>query len=250
MSAVRVVSLNLWKNEGDFPSRLALVRNGLAALAPDVVCLQECFACTELGLDAAAFLADGLGMALMAAPARGKRRSMDGASAWSTSGLAILASAPAPFFSLDLPSDPRDGERIAQLMSIDDGLVVLNLHLTHLAGADGAALRARQLHTALERASACAPAGAAMLVCGDLNASADAPELAPLFARGDLDPGPDARAARTWSTLHGAPDAPAIDHVVLIGGGKRRIVRVARALAPVDGVWPSDHAALVADLSD
>ena len=65
---MRIVTLNTWKNEGDYARRLPLMRDGLAALSPDVVCLQECFVAD--GFDTAAFLAAELGLHLYAAPAR------------------------------------------------------------------------------------------------------------------------------------------------------------------------------------
>jgi len=40
---VRIVALNTWKNEGDYRRRLRLMRDGLAELAADVICLQEAF---------------------------------------------------------------------------------------------------------------------------------------------------------------------------------------------------------------
>jgi endonuclease/exonuclease/phosphatase family metal-dependent hydrolase len=51
---MRIVSLNTWKKEGDYSRRLPLMRDGLAAMAPDVVCLQECFFAD--GFDTAAWL--------------------------------------------------------------------------------------------------------------------------------------------------------------------------------------------------
>jgi endonuclease/exonuclease/phosphatase family metal-dependent hydrolase len=69
---MRVVTLNTWKNEGDYLRRLPLMRDGLAAMAPDVVCLQECFVAE--GFDTAARLAAELGLDLHPAPARAKPR--------------------------------------------------------------------------------------------------------------------------------------------------------------------------------
>ena len=86
---MRIVTLNTWKNEGDYPRRLALMRDGLAELAPDLVCLQECFA--NAGHDTAAWLAAELGLDCHAAPARAKVRRHMGQDLQSTSGLAILA---------------------------------------------------------------------------------------------------------------------------------------------------------------
>ena len=61
---LRIVSLNAWKNDGDFPARVALIAEGLARLNPDVVCLQECFATEDGEVDVAHDLAAALGLVL------------------------------------------------------------------------------------------------------------------------------------------------------------------------------------------
>lgn len=234
---MRIVTLNTWKNDGDYGRRLPLMRDGLAAMAPDVVCLQECFAAD--GYDTAAFLAAGLGLHLHAAPARGKPRRHAGADLFSTSGLAILARGEGVSTRRALTSDPADGERIAQTLDlVVDGrpLRLLNLHLTHLRNA--AALRALQLEEALSWA--CTDLAGGLVVTGDLNATAADAALAPL----GLEPRP--------STLHGARaglDAPgglAIDHCVLLRAGPWRDAGTLRGCdAPdADGWYPSDHAAV------
>ena len=40
---MRIVTLNTWKNEGEYERRLDLMAVGLGDLRADVVCLQECF---------------------------------------------------------------------------------------------------------------------------------------------------------------------------------------------------------------
>lgn len=242
-----VVTLNTWKNDGDYPRRLPLMRDGLAAMAPDVVCLQECFAAQEGedgGEDTAAWLAGELGMTLHAAPSRGKPRRHGGAEVFSTSGLAILARATDGVCErLELVSDPADGERIGQRLDLvvkGRPLRVLNLHLTHLRGAG--ALRGQQLRQALDWAleGLAENALAGLVVAGDLNATADDPALAPL----GLEPRP--------GTLHGArtgertPRAAAIDHCMLLRPGGWREVGLLRGCETPDaeGWFPSDHAAV------
>lgn len=249
---LHVVTLNTWKNDGDYARRLPLMRDGLAAMAPDVVCLQECFAAPrrpdggpdeapEGGADTAAWLAAALGMTLHAAPARGKPRRHAGREVFSTSGLAILARGEAVAEGrLALTGDPADGERIAQrldLVAKGRPLRVVNLHLTHLRGA--AALRALQLREALAWAEDGLEGG--LVIAGDLNATAEDPALAPL----GLTPRP--------GTLHGArAGAPsptrglAIDHCVLLRPGAWREVGTLRGCETPDseGWFPSDHAAV------
>ena len=243
---LRIVSLNAWKNDGDFPARVALIAAGLAALSPDVICLQECFATQDGAVDVALDLAAALGLAAMTAPSRLKVRDLGGAPAPSTSGLAILAHRPLTTSVHELPSDPQDGPRIAQRVDLAPDLRVLNLHLTHLRGPAAVDLRAAQLAAAL----AFAEEGftGALVVCGDLNATSQARELAALFADERIDRGPDPKQADA-PTLH-ANAQPAIDHCVVIDPQRRwRIATLAHALRPAPGaVWPSDHAAVVANL--
>jgi endonuclease/exonuclease/phosphatase family metal-dependent hydrolase len=235
---LRIVTLNTWKNEGDYARRLPLMRDGLKAMAPDVVCLQECFAAESF--DTAAWLAGELGFQLHAAPARGKPRPHDGRELFSSSGLAVLVPGKAAGARLALTSHPADGERIAQRLDLVVGgrpLRVLNLHLTHLRRADE--LRAIQLREALDWAQEDLAGG--LLVAGDLNATAADAALAPL----GLQPRPP--------TLHGArsgseppPRGSAIDHCVLLRPGPWREAESLRGCEQPDpdGWFPSDHAAV------
>jgi endonuclease/exonuclease/phosphatase family metal-dependent hydrolase len=238
---LRIVTLNTWKNEGDYARRLPLMRDGLAAMAPDVVCLQECFIAE--GFDTAAWLAAELGLKPYAAPARGKPRPHGGRELFSTSGLAILVRGAGPEEAAAaraaLISDPADGERIAQrldLVAQGRPLRILNLHLTHLRNAG--ALRAAQLAQALDWAREGLAGG--LVVAGDLNATAADPALAPL----GVEPRP--------GTLHGAragmaaPGGLAIDHCVLLRAGPWRQAGLLRGCETPDpdGWLPSDHAAV------
>lgn len=239
---MRIVTLNTWKNEGDYRRRLQLMGDGLLALAPDIVCLQECFAAD--GVDTAGRLASELGFVAHLAPSRRKVRTHQGRDLGSTSGLAILARAQGVADRLDLATHPADGERIAQRLDVEfEGrpLRVLNLHLTHLRGAQ--ALRAQQLAEALAWAGEGLTGG--LVVAGDLNAQAVDAALAPLR----LGPRP--------GTLQGARigDGPvglaAIDHCVLHWPGPWREAADVRGLDTPDaeGWYPSDHAAVGLDLA-
>ena len=241
---MRIVALNSWKNEGEYTRRLRLMGEGLAALAADVVCLQECF--EGGGRDTAQALARATGLRAHVAPAREKLRLMDGALVWSASGLALLSRTPLRPRTLVLPSDPADGERIAQYADLSAAgrpIRILNLHLTHLRGPAAARLRAAQLVTALAWSSEGLPG--ALVVAGDLNATAADPELAVLglSAAPSTLQGPREGAAR----LAGS----AIDHVHLQLAAGWRIASRQTALDRPDGEgwFPSDHAAVVLDLT-
>ncbi len=239
---MRIVTLNTWKNEGDYPRRLRLMRDGLAALKPDAVCLQECLAAE--GFDTAGWLAAELGLVAHRAPARAKTRRHDGRDLHSTSGLAILSRGAATSSQLALPSHPDDGERIAQRLDISvDGrpLRLLTLHLTHLR--DAAELRALQLTHALAWAGDGLLGG--LVVAGDLNATAAEAALAPLGLSPRLGTLQGARAGEA------PPRLAAIDHCVLLRPGGWREVATLRGLdtPDADGWYPRDHAAVGLELT-
>lgn len=232
---MRIATLNTWKNEGDYDCRLALMATGLQALAPDVLCLQECF--VGAGRDTAAHLGVALRRQVTAAPARHKPRMHLGNPTPSSSGLAILTrTAPLASATLQLPQDHRDGERIALRVDLP-GVRVLNLHLTHLQDDAGRDWRALQLEVAV--AWARRDWRDALVVCGDLNMNQCDPAFAPLRGLAGVELG---------STLHGAGGG-AIDHIILLHPPPPGDARRWLALTEADdqGRRPSDHAAVVAD---
>jgi endonuclease/exonuclease/phosphatase family metal-dependent hydrolase len=200
------LSLNCWKNDGDWPARLARLAAALAREGPAIACLQEVYA--DRTVCAARTLAEASGLRLVHHPAREKDR---GAGP-STSGLATLSAFPIlGAEALALPSSPQDGGRFAQSVDVETPfgrLRVLNLHLTHLRGAE--ALRAAQLEAALgwARAGWQGP----ILVAGDFNARADDPALAGLFGAPDVI---QAAPLGASTSLLGRPGA-LIDHVALL----------------------------------
>jgi endonuclease/exonuclease/phosphatase family metal-dependent hydrolase len=152
--AFRVLTLNTWKNEGNYESRLAVLARELGTLRADFVLLQECFrTCGPRGVqaDTAQHLAAALGAHLTYAPARRKPRTWSGAPVESESGLAILSPlAPNRATTLALPSSDVGGERIALLADYDLGghrIILGNLHLSHVP--EEHTIRRAQLDTVL-----------------------------------------------------------------------------------------------------
>jgi len=245
---MRIVTLNTWKNEGDYARRLGLMARGLQALEPDVVCLQECFAAQ--GFDTACALGKALGLFVFAQPARSKLRRHEGRPTLSTSGLAVLSRwTPVGEERLVLASDPADGERIAQRLDLETpvgALRLLNLHLTHLRGPEADKLRRRQLEDALAWAAEGLASG--LVVTGDLNAGARDPALQVLADALDPD------MPSTLLGPHAATDSgrrDAIDHAVLAQPGGWCVAARTRVLDAADGDgWrASDHAGVMLDLS-
>ena len=183
--ALVVVTLNTWKGDGAYSARLRLMAEEVGQLDPDILLLQECFAAPELGHDTAAALAGAMGFQSANWPGRKKNRLCEGAEAVSTSGLAVLSRYPIRrWWSVGLPSDPRDGERAALFAEIDHpagSLLAVSLHLTHLR--DAQALRRLQFEAILAELADVPPA-TLVIVGGDFNAAPDAEEFVHLPAPG------------------------------------------------------------------
>src|SRR5688572_26954049 len=115
---LRVVTINTGKGDGQYACRLALLADGLTRLDPDIVLLQESFIALDGSAHTARFLADRLGMQAAIAPARRKLREVEGRTVDSESGLAVLSRwMIRGSTTLALPSDPEDGDRIAQFVT-------------------------------------------------------------------------------------------------------------------------------------
>jgi endonuclease/exonuclease/phosphatase family metal-dependent hydrolase len=246
MAKVSLLSLNTWKDEGDWPARMAATARGLAALSPDIVCLQETL--RDEARDTVEALAEAGGWFACDAPARGKLR--DGV--WSTSGVAILSRHPIRARAiLDLPTSAADGGRKALRADVETpaGIVrAVSLHLSHLRGAEGAALREVQLRALVDWALDGRPDEGAVALAGDFNALAADPGLVWLFA----DPGVRNSASNLAgnTTLIGRPGA-LIDHGVLLASPGWRLAdsRIVLQGAGADGVSVSDHAGVMIDLA-
>jgi endonuclease/exonuclease/phosphatase family metal-dependent hydrolase len=236
---MRVLTLNIWKNEGEFPGRLKLVRKGLLDLDPDIVCLQEVYqdehfnALPQIGTPALPHRT--------IATAREKLR--DGV--MSSSGLAILSRYPIAAFAIkDLPTSVRDGGRVvlrADIKTPGGPIRVISLHLTHLYGEDSRALRAAQWDASV--AFGQEDWDGPLLMCGDFNdlVSADWLQASLLTHKAQC----SGTMIDAPSSLRGHPSA-LIDHIVLIAGGGLELAHCAMALEgePI----ASDHLAIVGEL--
>ncbi len=238
---MRLVTLNTWKGDGAYARRLVRMAEGLAALAPDLVALQEVLAAPDIGGDTAAFLARQLGMHATALPLRRKERTVEGKVTDSWSGVAILSRDPVHSpRAITLPPDPRDGERAALAVDLQwDGrrITLVALHLTHLD--DGTALRRRQWARIVAETDECRT----VLAAGDFNAPADSFLEAGRFR--------DCRRhlglAAPPTLIGGGPDA-CLDHILFSGDGALAPTGCHEAMTAADlEAAASDHCAVYAD---
>lgn len=247
MARLRCLTLNTWKNEGDYPRRVAAIAALVRAQAPEVVALQECFVAPSPGLDSAAAVAGG-DWHVTRMPARAKRRAHGGAWVESRSDMAILSrGVPIASGTVSFPTEARDGDRglVWADFEREEGQVrVACTHLTHLQDAAAQAVRAAQAAAAVQLLTSFP--GPSVLM-GDLNAASDDPALAPIFTDPRLCPASEAFAAPPAGPW---PDSGAIDHVLLFAPDRARARMVRRAIvaAPDEHGFPSDHPAILAEI--
>ncbi|MEU8749843.1 endonuclease/exonuclease/phosphatase family protein [Streptomyces chartreusis] len=271
---MRVVTWNLWWRFGPWETRQKAILTALRELRPDVVGLQEVWAAG--GENQAEWLAGELGMhwawAPSPAPERWRRRIGDPTV---DIGNAVLSRWPVTdrrTLRLPAPADVDDG-RLALFTRLAAPSYDIPFFTTHLTSApDGSAVRCSQVTALAEfvaehRGDTPFPT----IVTGDFNALPDSEEIRLFGGRrtAPVVPGQvfldawryadPAAPAITWDRANAhVPAGPGpggrIDYIHVgppgpDGLGRVRAVRRAGD-GPVDGTWPSDHAAVVADLGD
>ena len=250
-----LLSLNTWKCEGEYPKRIEAISHLLQNLGPDIVLFQENYS-TDDQHSTARQVADSVeGYQLIESIARCKPRRCNGEEGESCSGLAVLSRFPVTLLDeLNLPSDQADGQRIAQFIDLDLGLIkclLINAHLTHLAGEDE--LRRVQAETITNHAFHLGYHDNVILG-GDFNAMPDSPCIKWLEGTGRFTNGwsrrqPDSR----YSTLvdsEADDEAGCVDY--LFFRAEQTLVMdqctVVMAEAPALPL-PSDHFAVTAEFA-
>jgi endonuclease/exonuclease/phosphatase family metal-dependent hydrolase len=283
MRSLRVVTLNLWNEQGPWVRRLERAASELCTLAPDVVALQEVRTAPGRVPNQAQWLADRLSAA--SDPPRRFEMVYRITVPWDggEEGLALLTWLPVRAeHHTELPfateKDRRIGLGARLAVPLDDGtempVLVFTTHLTYRLQ-DGLARQAQAEHldnfVAAQRADPAAAGGVTILL-GDLNASPRADEIR--FLRGEhalagrTTYWQDAFAVRyphealtggfTWSSRNPyvvpwlEPDRR-LDYVLVSpmardGRGKVLESRIVLCEPGPDGVYPSDHFGVMADI--
>jgi endonuclease/exonuclease/phosphatase family metal-dependent hydrolase len=264
---MRVLTLNLWGRGGDWPSRRAVVRDGLRELSPDVIAFQEAFKTAEqdtvaeiLGADyyvhhqVTGLLGDGNCAAIACRWPLLRVRELD----------QQLTPRAADFPATTLVAEIEIPSRVGKLLFVNhlpswkpQHELERELQTVAAARAIEALVSERPMHVVLT---------------GDLDAMPDAASIR--FLRGLQSLGGLSVCYRdAWGSTH--PGDPGdtftvrnplmteqsdvrqeisrrIDYIFVRcdeSGPTLEIVSCALAFAePVDGVWPSDHFGVVADL--
>jgi endonuclease/exonuclease/phosphatase family metal-dependent hydrolase len=258
---VRVVTLNLWGDHAPLGPRLTAAARGLDALDCDAILLQEIRDEVDIG-NTATRLAQLMksDWTVVFEPSTPVAKGNE--------GLAILGRQPiAEHHALELPFARPDERRILLSARVGD----VWLHTTHLHWrlADGLA---REAQVVAASAAARARGDGVHILGGDFNAPPDADEMRFLAGRttlaGQRVVWQDAFAVRhrgepgvTWAERNPMTKELAflerdrrVDYLFVspetrAGRGRVLDARVALDAADEDGVWPSDHFAVVADVA-
>lgn len=249
MTRMTIATFNTWNCQGRFSRRLSLMSDGIKSLDADVVLLQEVFAQVPGGLNVARRLARETNMHCAFVPAREKVRKLDGTPILSQSGLAVLSRQPVRTSrAVALPMDPRDGERIAQIVEVVQNDLVwrfANVHLTHLSDRDD--LRQGQLDRLVTELG---EDGDVRVIGGDMNAPWESPVFDALDGYHASSFGDGTQPASTLNPVSGnTPQMGVIDHLFVAPRPDCQVVLDAHpalnAPDPRSGLYPSDHMAVV-----
>ena len=270
-SPVRVASWNLWWRFGPWQRRRDAIAAVLADARPDVCGLQEVWA--GRGDHLAALLADQLGMhwtwTPSPAPERWQRRIGDPAM---QIGNAILSRWPiSEQAARPLPAgDGADDGRTVLFARVQTPTGPVPCFTTQLTSTIGqSAVRCQQVAALCRFVAADTNPDFPPVVTGDLNAEPDADEIRLLGGHKTAPVVPGQVLVDAWSyadprtpgwtwdrrnpyvAATGEPSAR-IDYVLVglptaSGAGRVRSVRLIGD-QPVNGVWPSDHAGVLAEL--
>jgi endonuclease/exonuclease/phosphatase family metal-dependent hydrolase len=257
----RVATLNIWNRQGPWAQRAALLRAQLAALDADAICLQEVLGFTGMPSQAHE-LAEGTGWHVHYAPA------------WTlggglTLGNAILSPhALSDCAVLALPSPPELDARtvaFARVAAPHGPIPLFVAYLHHHAHLGH--VRRRHVRALADHVARLAPIdGPPPVLAGDFNADPDADEMRFLRGLATIDD-TSVHFADAWLVnttpgftydrrndyaLRSREPSRRIDYIYVRGPGKHLCGEplTARLIcdAPTDGVWPSDHFGVVADI--
>jgi len=265
---VRVATWNLWGRYGPWEARLPVIIENLSAINADIIALQEVWEDDER--NQAKEIARALGCP---EPVFAANLERDGA----RSGNAIVSRW--PIVRHEVRKLPREGahgaiddegeERLCVFAEVEGPRGNIQMFCAHLSWSeDHSAIRQEQVGEICRFVRETRPRVFPALLCGDLNAEPQSDELRMLTGRaaspvpkvvfrdaweaaGKNDPG------YTWSNDN--PFAASsldlerrLDHVLVgrpkLGGAGHVLAAQLAGDIPVDGVWGSDHLAVVAEL--
>jgi endonuclease/exonuclease/phosphatase family metal-dependent hydrolase len=269
MATVRVLTWNLWWRFGDWERRLKAIDAVLQEIQPDICCFQEVW--STRGEDAARLLGESIGLthvvrSYSSTPEVYQRRVGQPGIDF---GNAVVSRWPVTTSLVrNLPGDHGRTALAARVATPDGDLPVV---CTHLAAHPAAsAERCAQVRAVVDLVARFGRQALPPLVAGDLNAEPDSDEVRLLGGSKTAPAVPglffyDAWRRATnplpgWTWLANNPHVPAafafnarIDYIHVGSAGPNGEGTVRQTFLAGDrdvhGLWPSDHAALVVDLT-
>lgn len=236
---LKVVTLNIWHDAGDWATRLRLIADVLRQSDADVIGLQEILEDKSKNLpnqaDTISALLDGYSVHFTAVDPAGSPKRY---------GNAILSRLPV-IETASRKLEPLNDFRTAIRVRVDVGgrsVDIVNSHLAHQP--DAGPVRAQQIADLLGWLPT---DGTPLVAMGDFNAPLEDSGLAGLAGRGLVTALPPGAATTTLVTSRGH-SARVIDHIFV--ERDRFTVSDARTIAdqPVSGEYPSDHYGVAATL--
>lgn len=263
MERLKALTLNIWNRQGPWDRRLPLIRAGIESLEPDVIGLQEVLA-MENGGNQADEIADGLGYHVASFPAWNIGGGL-------TFGNAVMSRHPiVESETFALPPPVKTESRSCGYALIDAPCGEVPVFVTHLAWKfHEGHLREAQVKEIARLVKERTPSGSfPAVLMGDFNAEPDSDEMR--FLRGltrlgeprsvyfadvwdSVGDGPGFTYARTNPyALRAREPSRRIDYIYVRGPdrqlrGEPLVAKVCFDEA-VDGVYPSDHFGLYAEI--
>ena len=242
-----VVTLNLWHDSHDWPSRLRVIVAEMRRIKPDVLCLQEVLQNPELP-NQAQTLGDSLGCHVLFASVDGPERPKRYGNAVLTPHAVVAEGAR----NLE-PADDYRAVGHVRFKWHGREVDAYSTHLHHTTA--GGSIRAAQIRHLLAYVDSTKGEGPTV-VAGDFNAELGTPEMDLTSAHyvdafRAVHPRATRAEAVTFNARFGV-DPGAIDHIFVEKKSARRLIPVAsevifRSVGP-DSVWASDHYGVVAKL--
>lgn len=242
---MRVLTLNIWHDAGPWLARLNAIRSGLQSLNPDIVGFQEVLNLEDLQQHLR--LSEGLGYDACF----GKASTTRGMGEF---GNAILSRWPITDELVTmLPTEEGDETRSVLRCLIDAPSGVLAVFCTHLSyRMEQGSIRTRQIEALKALVT---QTGLPSVVIGDFNAASETPEMAQLkiwtdcFGQTGKGDGTTFSKSNPYAEKWNEPERR-IDYVFLPDGLLIPTECKVTMNAELDGVYPSDHFGVFADIFD
>ncbi len=266
MDRIRVLTINIWNRQGPWEKRLPLLREGIRALEPDLVGLQEVLHMEGAGPNQAEDIGAGLGYHVAFGRAWSIWNTLDlGNALLSRWPIVARQSWPLPVY------EGADEGRSLLYALVDAPFGKVPVFVTHLSWRfHEAAQRALQVRAIDDRAAEVAPPATSWpaILMGDFNAEPDSDEIR--FLKGLTALGGRSTywadtfglvgegVGHSWSRRNAyalAEREPSrrIDYVFTRGPDRKKRGEPLAARVVLDeekdGVWPSDHFGVLAEIS-